>query len=97
MKCTIQAQCYPQTANVTFSIWPHSFEKHYGVSSREVKRRWVTGKNSERAEYDKLFGVQTSSAIEENGFVYALQHNVPFQPIVAHLLGNQRVAPLGVN
>jgi hypothetical protein len=46
------AQCYPQTANVTFSIWPHRYRKHYSVSSREVTRRWVTGKNSERAECD---------------------------------------------
>jgi hypothetical protein len=46
------AQCYPQTANVTFSIWPHSIDKHHSVSSREVKRRRLTGKNSERTEYD---------------------------------------------
>jgi hypothetical protein len=46
------AQCYPQTANVTFSIWPHRYRKHYSVSSREVTRCWVTGKNSERAECD---------------------------------------------
>jgi hypothetical protein len=37
------------------------------------------------------WAARRSSAIEENGFLRTLQHNVPFQPAIAQFLRDERM------
>ena len=67
--------------NVTFLIWPEKIEKQYSVSSQE-----------EAATSAKIVRLRHRSAIEENGFVRALQHHIPCQSAIAQFFRNERMA-----